>query len=158
MRQALVQCYASKAAISKYFDLACSVLFLLSTPSLRWVHFHRLHMVSQLSILLTTHTLLSGRIRHDSTIISRVTSSSNCHNLEYLFHDTSVSLVKRPLQVVGVGGRSCSADYSAVMPDNFTEQSVSGEEYAQLGKHVKSVKVDPPERWSAEEEVKSQQL
>ena len=44
------------------------------------------------------------------------------------------------------------------MPDSFTEQGVSGEEYAQLGKHVKSVKVDPPERWSAEEEVKSQQL
>ncbi len=59
---------------------------------------------------------------------------------------------------MGVGGRSCSADYSAVMPDSFTEQGVSGEEYAQLGKHVKSVKVDPPERWSAEEEVKSQQL
>ncbi len=60
--------------------------------------------------------------------------------------------MKEVLQVVAVRARSYSADYSAVVPDTSTEQGVSGEEYAQLGKHVKSVKVDPPERWGAEEE------
>lgn len=106
--------------------LAC--LFLFSTPSLRWAHVHRLDVSLQVSVLLTTHTMLSEDVGHDSTIISRATSTSNCHNLEYLLHDTSVCLVKGPLLVVADGCRGGSADHSAVMPDIFTEHGVSGEE------------------------------
>jgi len=67
-------------------------------------------------------------------------------------------IVKEVLQAVGVGGRGRSADYSAVMPDIFTEQGVSVEEYAQLEQYVKSVKLNPPERWSAEEEKKGRDV
>ena len=123
--------------------LAC--LFLFSTPSLRWAHVHRLDVSQQLSVLLTTHTMLSENVRHDSTIISRANSTSNCHNLEYLLHDTSVSLVKGPLLVVADGCRGRSSDCSAVVPDIFTEQGVSGEEYAQLEKHFKFANVNPPD-------------
>jgi len=123
--------------------LAC--LFLFSTPSLRWAHVHRLDVSQQLSVLLTTHTMLSEDVGHDSTIISRATSTSNCHNLEYLLHDTSVCPVKGALLVVADGCRGGSADHSAVMPDIFTEHCVSGEEYAWLEKHFKFVNVNPPD-------------
>ena len=66
--------------------------------------------------------------------------------------------MKEVLQVVAVGGRGRSADYSAVVPDIFTEHGVSGEEYAHLERHIKSVNVGPPERWSAEKKKTSQQL